>query len=114
MRFDSDMSLLISASIINKSSGIKTVRSAKELLEKCHSDKSDIFLALFHTRNTNKYELPSPAQTLMARHLRSTTPTTEEDTNILYKLICIKQAFSHTETSKISLTHMNYLHLLKH
>ena len=40
----------------------RAVRSAKELLEKCHRDKSDIFLALLHTRNTIKGELPSPAQ----------------------------------------------------
>ena len=32
----------------------RAVRSAKELLGKYHSDKSDIFIALLHTRNTTK------------------------------------------------------------
>ena len=56
----------------------RAVRSAKELLEKGYRDRSDIFLALLHTRNTTKGELPSPAQILMSRHLRSTIPMTEE------------------------------------
>ena len=52
------------------------VRSAKELLEKCHRDQSDIFLALLHTRNTTNDEIPLPAQRLMSRPLRSTIPIT--------------------------------------
>ena len=56
----------------------RAVRSAKELLEKCHRDKSDIFLALLYTRNTTNGELPSPAQRLMSRRLRSMVPMTEE------------------------------------
>ena len=77
---DWDIQHITSSPTYPQSNGLaeRGVRSAKELLEKCHRDKSDIFLALLHTRNTTKGELPSPAQRLMSRRLRSTIPITEE------------------------------------
>ena len=56
----------------------RAVRYAKKLLEKCHRDTSDIFLAVLHTRDTTKDKLPSPAQRPMSRSLRSTIQITGE------------------------------------
>ena len=53
----------------------RAVRSAKDLLEKCKRDGTDINLALLNQRNTPHDEiLGSPAQRLMSRRLKSTIP----------------------------------------
>ena len=77
---DWDIQHITSSPTYPQSNGLaeRAVRSAKELLGKYHRDKSDIFLALLHTRNTTKGELSSPAQGLMSRRVRSTIPITEE------------------------------------
>ena len=56
----------------------RAVRSAKELLEKCYRDNSDIYLAILHARNVPKDGLPSAAQRLMSRRTRTTLPTTRD------------------------------------
>ena len=77
---DWDIRHITSSPAYPQSNGLaeRVVRSDKELLEKCHRDKSHIFLVLLHTRNTTKCKLSSPAQKLMSRRLRSTIPMTEE------------------------------------
>ena len=53
----------------------RAVRSAKDLLEKCRKDGTDINLALLNQRNTPRDNvLGSPAQRLMSRRLKSTIP----------------------------------------
>lgn len=53
----------------------RAVRSAKDLLEKCKRDGTDINLAWLNQRNTPRDEiLGSPAQRLMSRRLKSTIP----------------------------------------
>ena len=68
--YDWDSQHITSSATYPQSNGLseRAVRSAKEVLEKCHRDKSDIFIALLRTRNTTKGEL-SPAQRLMSRRL---------------------------------------------
>ena len=56
----------------------RAVRSAKELLEKCYRDNSDIYLTILHARNVPKDGLPSAAQRLMSRRTRTTLPTTRD------------------------------------
>ena len=57
----------------------RAVRSAKELLEKCKKDGTDINLALLNQRNTPRDEvLGSPAQRLMPRRLKSTIPCSDK------------------------------------
>ena len=56
----------------------RAVRSAKELLEKCYRDNSDIYLAILHARNVPKDGLPSAAQRLVSRRTRTTLPTTRD------------------------------------
>jgi transposase InsO family protein len=57
----------------------RAVRSAKELLEKCKKDGTDINLALLNQRNTPRDEvLGSPAQRLMSRRLKSTIPCSDK------------------------------------
>ena len=56
----------------------RAVRSAKELLEKCKRDGTNINLALLNQRNTPRDEvLGSPAQILMSRRLKSTIPCSD-------------------------------------
>ena len=53
----------------------RAVRSAKDLLEKCKRDGTNINLAMLNQRNTRRDEvLGSPAQRLMSRRLKSTIP----------------------------------------
>ena len=57
----------------------RAVRSAKELLEKCERDGTNINLALLSQRNTPRDEvLGSPAQRLMSRRLKSTVPCSDK------------------------------------
>ena len=57
----------------------RAVRSAKDLLEKCKRDGTDINLAMLNQRNTPRDEvLGSPAQRLMSRRLKSTIPCTDD------------------------------------
>ncbi|XP_028407548.1 uncharacterized protein K02A2.6-like [Dendronephthya gigantea] len=56
----------------------RAVRSAKELLEKCKRDGTDISLALLNQRNTPRDDiLGSPAQRLMSRRLKSALPCSD-------------------------------------
>ncbi|KAI8498512.1 hypothetical protein Bbelb_237140 [Branchiostoma belcheri] len=57
----------------------RTVQTMKHLLEKTRADKKEPFLALLEYRNTPvNNALPSPAQLLMGRRLRTRLPTTNE------------------------------------
>ena len=57
----------------------RAVRSAKDLLEKCKRDGTDINLAMLNQRNTPRDEvLGSPAQRLMSRRLKYTIPCTDD------------------------------------
>lgn len=53
------------------------VRSAKQLLEKCARDGSDIYAALLNLRNTPRNGMPSPAQRLLSRRTRTLIPVVE-------------------------------------
>ena len=54
----------------------RAVRSAKSIMEKCYRDGTDTYLALLQNRNMPRdTNLPSPAQRLMSRRLRTTLPT---------------------------------------
>ena len=56
--------------------GERAVQSAKELLQKCTREGSDLYLALLHVRNTPRGELDSACKRLMSRVTRTTLPTT--------------------------------------
>ncbi|CAL9703949.1 unnamed protein product [Knipowitschia caucasica] len=57
----------------------RAVRSAKNLMEKSHRDKTDVFLCLLNLRNVPRdSKLGSPAQRLMSRQTRSTLPVSKE------------------------------------
>ena len=52
------------------------VKQAKQLLEKCKADGSDLLLGLINLRNTPRDKtLGSPAQRLLSRRLRTSLPT---------------------------------------
>lgn len=50
------------------------MRSAKHLLEKCYREHSDIQPALLHLHNLSRADLPSPAQLLFSRRIRTFLP----------------------------------------
>ena len=77
---DWDIKHVTSSPRYTQSNGLaeRAVRSAKELLEKCYRDNSDIYLAILHARNVPKDGLPSAAQRLMSRRTRTTLPTTRD------------------------------------
>lgn len=52
-------------------SGVKII---KNILAKCHESNTDPYIALLHYRNSPKNKLPSPAQLLFSRQLRSNIP----------------------------------------
>ncbi|KAI8511855.1 hypothetical protein Bbelb_109550 [Branchiostoma belcheri] len=57
----------------------RAVQTMKRLLQKARADNKDPFLALLEYRNTPvDNTLPSPAQLLMSRRLRTRLPTTNE------------------------------------
>ena len=51
------------------------VKQAKQLLEKCRKDGSDVQLGLLNLRNTPGDGMGSPAQRLLSRRTRTTIPT---------------------------------------
>ncbi|KAK7907206.1 hypothetical protein WMY93_015818 [Mugilogobius chulae] len=56
----------------------RAVRSAKNLMEKSHRDKTDVFLSLLNLRNIPRdSKLGSPAQRLMSRQTRTTLPVSK-------------------------------------
>lgn len=55
----------------------RAVRSAKQLLEKCARDGTDIDAALLSLHNTPRDGLPSPAQRLLSRRTRAFIPMTK-------------------------------------
>ncbi|UYV66789.1 K02A2.6-like [Cordylochernes scorpioides] len=53
----------------------RTVQTLKKLLKRCREESTDPYLALLNLRNTPHKKLPSPAQILMSRKLRSIIPS---------------------------------------
>lgn len=51
------------------------VKQAKQLLEKCKMDGSNLYLGLLNLRNTPRDGMGSPAQRLLSRRTRTTLPT---------------------------------------
>ena len=68
----------------------RAVRSAKELMEKSHKERTDVFLNLLNVRNIPRDSiLGSPAQRLMSRETRAAIPVS---TNLLKpSLKCTQQ-----------------------
>ncbi|UYV60109.1 K02A2.6-like [Cordylochernes scorpioides] len=60
-----------------KSNGMveRTVQTLKKLIKRCGEESTDPYLALLNLRNTPHNNLPSPAQILMSRNLRSIIPS---------------------------------------
>lgn len=54
------------------------VQEAKNLLQKCMDENSDVQLALLHHRNTPRGTLGSPVQRLMSRRTKTLLPTTNK------------------------------------
>lgn len=54
------------------------VKIAKGILKKCQFSNSDPYIALLNYRNTPKGNLPSPAQLLFSRNLKSLLPCTNK------------------------------------
>ncbi|UYV70481.1 K02A2.6-like, partial [Cordylochernes scorpioides] len=54
----------------------RTVQTLKKLIKRCGEESADPYLALLNLRNTPHNNLPSPAQILMSRKLRSIIPST--------------------------------------
>ena len=54
---------------------LKTVKQAKQLLEKCRKDGSDVQLGLLNLRNTQRDSMGSPSERLLSRRTRTTLPT---------------------------------------
>lgn len=52
----------------------RAVQTVKNILRKCHYEKSDAHLAMLHFMNTERDDLGSPAQRLYQRNIRSTIP----------------------------------------
>ncbi|UYV79499.1 K02A2.6-like [Cordylochernes scorpioides] len=53
----------------------RTVQTLKKLIKRCGEEITDPYLALLNLRNTPHNNLPSPAQILMSRNLRSIIPS---------------------------------------
>ncbi|UYV65559.1 K02A2.6-like, partial [Cordylochernes scorpioides] len=53
----------------------RTVQTLKKLIKRCGEESTDPYLALLNLRNTPHNNLPSPAQILMSRKLRSIIPS---------------------------------------
>ncbi|UYV74913.1 K02A2.6-like [Cordylochernes scorpioides] len=53
----------------------RTVQTLKKLIKRCGEESTDPYLALLNLRNTPHNNLPSPAQILMSRNLRSIIPS---------------------------------------
>ncbi|UYV77328.1 K02A2.6-like [Cordylochernes scorpioides] len=53
----------------------RTVQTLKKLIKRCREERTDPYLALLNLRNTPHNNLPSPAQILMSRKLRSKIPS---------------------------------------
>ncbi|UYV77245.1 K02A2.6-like, partial [Cordylochernes scorpioides] len=53
----------------------RTVQTLKKLIKRCGEESTDPYLALLNLRNTPHNNLPSPAQILMSRKLRSMIPS---------------------------------------
>ncbi|UYV83155.1 K02A2.6-like, partial [Cordylochernes scorpioides] len=60
-----------------KSNGMveRTVQPLKKLIKRCGEESTDPYLALFNLRNTPHNNLPSPAQIMKSRKLRSIIPS---------------------------------------
>ena len=71
------------------------VKQAKQLLEKCRKDGSDVQLGLLNLRNTPRDSMRSPAQRLISTRTRTTLPTSA-------KLLKPKPL----STSRVSYTHL--------
>ena len=68
---------ITSSPYYHQSNGLaeRAVRSAKELLQKCHDENSDIYLALLNVRNVPRSNLGTPAQRLLSRNTRTLIPS---------------------------------------
>ena len=53
----------------------RAVQTAKRLITKCAEDKTNVYLALLHLRNTPDHQIGSPAQRLFGRRTQTTLPT---------------------------------------
>ncbi|UYV67996.1 hypothetical protein LAZ67_5002745, partial [Cordylochernes scorpioides] len=53
----------------------RTVQTLKKLIKRCGEESTDPYLALLNLRNTPHNNLPSPAQIMMSRNLRSIIPS---------------------------------------
>ncbi|KAI8126889.1 hypothetical protein CVS40_3384 [Lucilia cuprina] len=80
-----------SSPYLPRSNGLaeRTIQTVKKMLIKCLESKSDPYIALLMNRTTPKGNMPSPAELLMARNLRTKLPTVTQ--NLQSKLVDQKQ-----------------------
>lgn len=84
----------------SRSNGLveRSIRTIKDILKKCYSDKKDPYLAILQYRNTPKSCGYSPAQMCMSRRLRTRIPAA--DSNLKPKCIDYKRMKQHIDTYK--------------
>ncbi|CAH2101985.1 unnamed protein product [Euphydryas editha] len=84
----------------SRSNGLveRSIRTIKNILKKCYSDKKDPYLAILQFRNTPKSCGYSPAQMCMSRRLRTRIPIS--DCNLKPKCIDYKKMKQHIDTYK--------------
>ncbi|KAL0878513.1 hypothetical protein ABMA27_003602 [Loxostege sticticalis] len=99
---DWDFQHVTSSPYLSCSNGMveRTVGIVKNMLKKCHADKSDPYLALLMYRNTPKLNHYSPAELSMSRSLRTVIPITES--NLQFKAINNKQVQETIEKQKVN------------
>ncbi|GBO99797.1 Retrovirus-related Pol polyprotein from transposon 412 [Eumeta japonica] len=70
-----------SSPYLPRSNGLaeRSIQTVKKLLNKCKESNSDPYMALLHLRTTPKENMPSPAELLMSRILRTKLPSIAEN-----------------------------------
>lgn len=69
-----------SSPYLPRSNGLaeRCIQTIKNIFKKCQGSGTDYYTSLLHYRTTRKNDLPSPAELLMSRNLRTKLPTMSE------------------------------------